>query len=63
MNAITNEGRTLRRIARVEPDSALVVERYLLDNGSHEVVLVDDTEETWEKYCRELASRTDGSRK
>lgn len=57
MNAIDgNNERTTRRIVRVEPDSTLVVERWLLDNGAHEVVLVDSSEETWEKYCKEIAS-------
>jgi hypothetical protein len=55
-NSISNStGKTTRRIKQVEPDSKLVKERYLLDNGAHEVVLVDSSEATWEAYCKEIA--------
>ncbi len=57
MNAINSQGHTTRRIKQVESDSKYVIERYLLDNGAHEVVLVDQSEATWEAYCKDIASK------
>jgi hypothetical protein len=35
----------------IEPFVGLVTECYALRDGSSEVVLIDESEATWQKYC------------
>lgn len=46
---------TTRRVLEVSVTHLLEVRKWLLENGAHEVELIDASETTWEKYCKSLA--------
>ena len=47
-------GSTTARIREVPTDSPLISRKWLLDNGAHEVELIDDSDAGWSHYCASL---------
>ena len=46
------------RLKALPTTSALEARRWLLSSGAHEVELIDDSEETWLRFCQETVDRS-----
>ena len=65
VNALLSEGWECvpaDAVAEVKPDSVLVRRAWKLRNGATHVVLVNNSEATWEAYCAECILRSKGGK-